>query len=178
MLDLCSLIWGFDESSTNVHCITSQPMCSQMWHFRRSSTFWLKVERFFFNSPVWGVRRALGWGKANSTARPWVPISSPLTHMVHLLPFWGYLAGATKAFQPARPCIRPGYVDNFPSRRWECDTNSESSCRIDIIDWRLRWICHYSKIETLASIQTANDNAYKLQVKAKRFQLKFTADWK
>ena len=37
-------------------------------------------------------------------ARPWVPISSLLTHMVDLLPFWSYLAGSKSV--TARPSVR------------------------------------------------------------------------
>ena len=36
------------------------------------------------------------WGRrcVHSISRPWVPISSILTHIAYLLPFWGYLAGS------------------------------------------------------------------------------------
>ena len=47
--------------------------------------------------------------------RPWVPISSPLTQMVYLLPFTSYLAGSKSASArpPARPPVRPGYDDKY-----------------------------------------------------------------
>ena len=35
-----------------------------------------------------------GQGRVHSIARPWVPIGSPLPHMVYLLPFTSYLAGS------------------------------------------------------------------------------------
>ena len=35
-----------------------------------------------------------GWGLAHTIARLWFPISSPLTRMVNLLPFFSYLAGS------------------------------------------------------------------------------------
>ena len=38
-----------------------------------------------------GLRESLGW--THSIARPWVPISFPLTHIFYLLPFLSYLAG-------------------------------------------------------------------------------------
>ena len=38
-----------------------------------------------FATPPFDVRGSRGW--AHSMARPWVPISSLLTHMVYLLPF-------------------------------------------------------------------------------------------
>ena len=35
-----------------------------------------------------------GRGWAHSVAHPWVPIISPLTHMVYLIPFFSHLAGS------------------------------------------------------------------------------------
>ena len=45
------------------------------------------------------VRGGQGW--AHSVARPWVPITSSLTHMVYLVPFLSYLAGSKSV--SARP---------------------------------------------------------------------------
>ena len=44
-----------------------------------------------FATPGLGVRGCRG--SAHSIVSPWVPISSQLTHMVYLLPFFRYLAG-------------------------------------------------------------------------------------
>ena len=51
-------------------------------------------------------------GLAHSIARPRVPISSPLTHMIYLSPFLSYLVGS-KAFPLARPSARPTWI------RWQ-----------------------------------------------------------
>ena len=52
----------------------------------------------------------VGAGMSSFVIRPLVPISSPLTHMVYMLPFSSYLAGS-KGFPP----VRPGYDDKYRS---------------------------------------------------------------
>ena len=42
-----------------------------------------------FSTPRFGGLRSQGW--THSIAHPWVPINSPLTHVVYLLPFLSYL---------------------------------------------------------------------------------------
>ena len=47
--------------------------------------------------------------RAHSIARLWVPISSPLTTMFHLLPFSSYLAGSKSvSVRPLRPAAKIG----------------------------------------------------------------------
>ena len=58
-----------------------------------------------FVIPAFGTRENREW--AHSVARLWVPISSLLTHMVYLLPFWSYLA------VPKSVCARPPDPDTM-----------------------------------------------------------------
>ena len=60
------------------------------------------------DTSVWGT---WGSGWAHSAARPWVPTSSPLTHIVHLLPFFSYLASTKSVY--TRPFVLP------PRIRWQ-----------------------------------------------------------
>ena len=96
MHDLSSKVPVFSCDNKQVTSSSSQ------WWSRHSTTphnmlnLWLLM--LIYDPSVWGTRRS-GW--ANSVASPWVPISSPLTHMVHLLPFVGYLAGSNSV--SARP---------------------------------------------------------------------------
>ena len=64
---------------------------------------------------VW-VLGSRGW--AHSIARPWVPTSSPLTHRVHHLPFWSYLASSKSGSARPPVCmpVRPGYDDKYRFR--------------------------------------------------------------
>ena len=57
--------------------------------FHKPPTGWLKFERGPFDSRFGGGGLEGRWGRrlAHSIARPWVPISNPLTQMVYLLPF-------------------------------------------------------------------------------------------
>ena len=55
-------------------------------------------------TPRFAVVRG-GRGRAQSVVRPWVPISSQLTHMVYLFTFFSCLGGS-KAFPPIRPSAR------------------------------------------------------------------------
>ena len=65
------------------------------------STKRLQFQRGTFRPPGLG---AWGRGWAHSIAHLWVPISSPLTHMVYLLPFLSYLAGSKRvAARPSDP---------------------------------------------------------------------------
>ena len=50
-----------------------------------------------------------GRGGAHSILRPWVPISSPLIHMVSLLPFLSYLADSKSV--SVRLPVRPSDPD-------------------------------------------------------------------
>ena len=85
-----------------------------LWFYQRPVPF-----SKLFQPPVWRIRGERGgWGWAHSVAHPWVPISSPLTHTVYLLPFLSYLAGSksVSARPPVRPPVRPGYDDKYRSR--------------------------------------------------------------
>ena len=59
-----------------------------------------------------GIRGGRGW--TLSIARPRVPSSSPLTHVVYILQFSSYLTGSKSVF--ARPSVRlpvrPGTMTN------------------------------------------------------------------
>ena len=86
-----------------------------------SLTVWVQFQRDSFRPPPprLGVKGEMGvWRWAHSIAQLWVPISSPLTHTVYLLPFFSYLAGSESVFvrPPARPPVRPGYDDKYRSR--------------------------------------------------------------
>ena len=93
-----------------------------------------------FDPPVWGVRREVDRGWAHSIAHPWVPISSPLTHIVYLVPFLSYLAGsksvstrpsdpdtmtntALKAFASSNSKNRTDKPEIFPSDLFVCHAN-------------------------------------------------------
>ena len=82
---------------------------------RRPHMMCLTCGRRFTTLRFW-VRGGRGW--VHSTARPLVPISSLLTHMVDLLPyivffasFISYFAGSKRVFSSDRP-IRPTGYDN------------------------------------------------------------------
>ena len=66
VVDMLSLIWGFGEKCTIVHCVTSQPASVSYnllyKHFRQPLTDWLKFERGDFSTP--GLERygAVGVG--------------------------------------------------------------------------------------------------------------------
>ena len=68
----------------------------------------------------------MGPGWAYSIARPWVPISSPLTHMVYLLLFVGYLAGSKKRFR-ASEHFRTSDPDTMTNTAQEA--TASSSCK-------------------------------------------------
>ena len=51
-----------------------------------------------YHLPVWVSWRTWGSGTGHSIARPCVPITSPLTHMVYFLPFTSYSAGSKSVF--------------------------------------------------------------------------------
>ena len=60
-----------------------------------------------------GLGYVMSRGWTHSEAGPWVPISSPLTHIVYLLPLL-VIKQAPKAF----PSTRPGNDDKYRSRRY------------------------------------------------------------
>ena len=62
---------------------------------------------------VWGT---WGQGWAHSVARPWVHISSPLTHMVYLLTFFSYLTGSKSV--SGHPSVRPRHDDKYRSESY------------------------------------------------------------
>ena len=69
-----------------------------------------------YDPSVWGT---WGSGWTHSEARLWVPISSPLTHMVYLFPFSSCLTGSKSASvrpPPGHPSVRSGYNDKYHSR--------------------------------------------------------------
>ena len=68
-----------------------------------------------FANPRFGVRGSRG--RAYSVARPYVTISSPLTHIIiYLLPLLRYLAVYKSV--SARQSVRPGYDDKCRSRSY------------------------------------------------------------
>ena len=78
-----------------------RPLDDPTWF--ASSVVWLQFQRGAFWLPSLRVRRTWGSGWAHSIARPWVPISFPLTHMIYLVPFLSYLAGSKSV--SARPTL-------------------------------------------------------------------------
>ena len=114
VLDLHSPILVFGERCTIVYGITLQPAnvlskCA-LWHF------WLKfVKGFFWPLSTLGLEEGSGiWQWKNSITRPWVPISSPLTNTVYLLPCVSYSAGS----KSVSTCliVWPRYDGNYCSR--------------------------------------------------------------
>ena len=72
-----------------------------------------------FANPSFGVRGSRGW--AHSIARPRVPTSSPLTHMVYHSPFLSYLAGS-KSVSP-----RPSDLDTMTNTAPEATASSSGT---------------------------------------------------
>ena len=72
----------------------------------------------FATSP-YGVRGSPGW--AYLVARPWVPISSPLTHVVYLLPVSSYLAGSKNI------SVRPSDPDTIKNTGLETTASSSGT---------------------------------------------------
>ena len=50
---------------------------------------------------------------------PWVPISSPLTHMAYLIPFLSYLVGSKSV------SVRPANYDKYRSKQAIASSNRE-----------------------------------------------------
>ena len=96
--------WG----RTTATCTRSSPQ----WRPGRSTT---PHDVLNLWSPIYDLSVFGMWGSgwAHSVSRPCIPISSPLTHMVYLLPFSSYLAGS-KSF-PARPSVRPSDRPSDPA---------------------------------------------------------------
>ena len=85
-------------------------MCSQMCCqdiFVNIQPFGCNLKGGLFEPQDEGLqlKRARRSGMAHSAARHWVSISSPLTHMVYLLPFMSFLTGWKSIFA-RRPRIR------------------------------------------------------------------------
>ena len=98
LLNLWSLIWDLDDA---VGLFMASVHSHSAWYlsiasFRLSSTVWQKFERGIFPSapPFEDYRRWSWLGIDQFDNRPWVPISSPMTHVVHLVVahFLSYLA--------------------------------------------------------------------------------------
>ena len=96
VLNLRSLIWGIIECALLILSSTSNRL-AETW-------------KEDFSTPGLGVR---GREWAHSIVRPWVPISSPLTHLVYLLPILSYLAGFKSVC--TCPSVRPEYDDKYRS---------------------------------------------------------------
>ena len=77
-----------------------------------------------FATPRFGVRGDRRW--ADSVARPLISISSPLTHMIYLLPFLSYSAG------PKSVSVRPGYDDKYHSRSYRF-VERQNGKRMDVV---------------------------------------------
>ena len=74
--------------------------------------------------PVLGLGETYGGqGWAHSTAHPWVPKSSPLTHMVYLLPSSSYSAGSKSV------STHPPDQDTMTNTAREAITSSSSKNR-------------------------------------------------
>ena len=74
----------------NMEAFTSARSSPQWWSARPHMM--CSICGRWFATPPFGVRGSWGW--AHSIARPQVPTSSPLTHIVYLLLFSSYLAGS------------------------------------------------------------------------------------
>ena len=104
------------DDRTIVHGITSQPanvFQNVLYrNFVYLQPFWLQFESrtFWPLAPIWA---SVGQGWAYLIAYPYVPISSPSTHKVHLLPFSNYLAGSKSV-----STIQPRYDDNCHGRSY------------------------------------------------------------
>ena len=82
-----------------------------------------------FDPLVRGVRWAVGGrGWVHSIACPWVHISSPLTHMVYLLPFSSYLAG-------------PKSVSSRPSDPETMTNIALEATAYCCVEWQKRILC-------------------------------------
>ena len=105
VLDLRFLIWGFGESWTIVHDITSRSAYVFLnvicWQFRRSPTVWLQFERKSFWLPGLGFGET--WG---SIACSSVQISSALI-IRHILSVFKAILPAANAFPSIRSHNRP-----------------------------------------------------------------------
>ena len=107
---------GGPKSFTHLGLWRKRYDCSvhKFTNFRQSPTGWLKLDRRTFRPPGWGGGNGTyGVWFSDSIARPWIPISSILTHN-YLLPFLSYLAGS-EAFPPASPT---GCDDKYSSRSY------------------------------------------------------------
>ena len=75
-----------------------------------------------------GVREGRGW--AHSIARPWVPISSPLTHLsLIVFELFGWLQKHLRppAGPPVRPSARPSDPDTMTSTALEATASSSGT---------------------------------------------------
>ena len=85
------------------------------------------ISKVFFTPPPppptrFGVRGDVGVrGWAHSIARPWVPISSLLTHIVYLLPSLSHLAG------PKSVSARPSDPDTMTNTALEATASSSGN---------------------------------------------------
>ena len=91
-------------------------------HFRQIRTVWLRFERDTFLPPLWGLGETWGSGWAYSIARPWVPISSTLTHMVYLLPFSSYIAGSKSV------SVSPSDLETMTNTASDAASSSGKNC--------------------------------------------------
>ena len=73
---------------------------------------------------------------AHSVARPWAPISAPLTYVVYLLPFFSYLAGAKSL--SARPSAHPSDPDAMTNTALEAIASSSGK---NAFDFRFKILC-------------------------------------
>ena len=99
MLDDCTYAFTNLEHQPKLH------ECSRR-HFRGrkclikpalvtfSSTVWLQFERETFRLPALGFGDVVGRRYAHLIARPWIPISLPMTYMTYLLQFLSYSVGS------------------------------------------------------------------------------------
>ena len=104
---------------------TTHILCSSSLHYFTTSQWVIKFAVLTvlstsnrlavdFSTPGLGVQGFGGYGWTRLIACLWIPISSPLTHMVDLLPILSYLAGSKSI--SARPPFWARKDDYFHSR--------------------------------------------------------------
>ena len=116
------LIWGFGESCTIVHGITSEPEIVLRnnvlyWHFRQTPTGRPQFERDTFRLSVWVFVRTWGLRISQCDSPPigYYELLNDTNRLTHtILVIWL----APLAFASIWPCVRPGYNDNYRFRSY------------------------------------------------------------
>ena len=121
---------------TNLHsgCVDTVTRSSPRWWSGSSMTpHDVLCLCSLINDPsVWG---AWGLGWAQLKARPWVPISSPLTHMVLFLTVFELFSWLQKTFPPIQS---HGYDDKYRSTSYRFVKQQKQKAS-SLIRWRCTW---------------------------------------